>query len=260
MSDWLQQARRAANAPPIAARTAVLIAGRAAGGDRAVGSVEPGLAERLAGAGLPVERTVAGLRITGATDDSLQAIAHWLHAAGVCATWRGERLDVVDAQGKVVGAVERGAARALGITTFAVHLVGWRADGRVWVQQRAFDKATDAGAWDTLVGGLVAAGESIAMTLARESIEEAGLALDVLHDLRGAGRITVHRPVAEGYMVEHIEVFRAVVPEGIEPVNRDGEVERFDCLDRAALVERLRASEFTLEASLILGGEIERGD
>ena len=41
--------------------------------------------------------------------------------------------------------VERGVVRVLGITTYAVHLVGSRRDGAVWVQQRAFDKATDPG-------------------------------------------------------------------------------------------------------------------
>ena len=59
-------------------------------------------------------------------------------------------------------------------------------------------------------------------------------------------------------MVERIDVFRAVVPDGVVPNNRDGEVERFDRLDQAALLERLAAGEFTLEATLILGAELER--
>jgi len=42
------------------------------------------------------------------------------------------------------------------------------------------------------------------------------------------------------------------------PVNRDGEVARFECLGTAALVERLRADAFTLEAALILAGALER--
>ena len=68
--------------------------------------------------------------------------------------------------------------RPLGITTHAVHLVGWTPDGAVWVQQRAHDKATDPGLWDTTMGGLVTAGESIAATLMRETEEEAGLAVE----------------------------------------------------------------------------------
>ena len=59
------------------------------------------------------------------------------------------------------------------------------------------------------MGGQVAAGESIAATLARETMEEAGLALADLRDLERCPPITIRRPVAEGYMVERIEVFRA---------------------------------------------------
>jgi 8-oxo-dGTP pyrophosphatase MutT (NUDIX family) len=170
-------------------------------------------------------------------------------------------LDVVDAAGRTVGVVERAVVRVLGIATQAVHLVGF-AEGEVavWVQQRAFDKSTDPGRWDTLMGGQVTSGESITVTLERETMEEAGLTLAELRRLERSEPITIRRPVAEGYMIERIEVFRAGVPVGVEPVNRDGEVERFECLDEAALVARLRAGEFTLEATLILGAELERRD
>ena len=106
-----------------------------------------------------------------------------------------------------------------------MHLIGQRADGRVWVQQRALDKATDPGLWDTLMGGLVSARESLTTTLERETWEEAGLRIDQLHAVRPFTRISVRRPVTDGYMVEHIEVFEAVVPDTLTPQNQDGEVE-----------------------------------
>jgi 8-oxo-dGTP pyrophosphatase MutT (NUDIX family) len=149
--------------------------------------------------------------------------------------------------------------RALGIPSFAAHLVGSAADGKVWVQQRAFDKATDPGAWDTLVGGLIGAGETTLGALERETMEEAGLVLARLDGLVHAGRVAVRRPVAEGYMVEDIEVFHAVVPSGVAPVNQDGEVERFECLDLDALHARLAGGAFTLEAALVFGLLIEQG-
>ena len=71
-------------------------------------------------------------------------------------------------------------------------------------------------------------------------------------------RITIRRPVSEGYMVEHIDVFEAVLPDGIEPVTQDGEVERFECLPPAALVERLTEGDFTLEAALMLAASLRR--
>jgi 8-oxo-dGTP pyrophosphatase MutT (NUDIX family) len=108
------------------------------------------------------------------------------------------------------------------------------------------------------MGGQVAAGERIGTTLMRETMEEAGIEVAALCDLVHASPITIKRPVREGYMVERIEVFRGVVADGVEPVNRDGEVERFERLDDAGLVERLAAGGFTLEATLILGAELER--
>jgi len=102
------------------------------------------------------------------------------------------------------------------------------------------------------MGGQVSAGESIEETLERETQEEAGLAVADLIDLRHTDRITVRRPVAKGYVIEHVEVFEASVPAALVPINQDGEVERFECLAIADLLERLAAGEFTLEATLIL--------
>jgi 8-oxo-dGTP pyrophosphatase MutT (NUDIX family) len=190
--------------------------------------------------------------LDGEPDAVLAEVAGWLRDQGLAARWRDERLAVTDAQGTVQGAIERAAVRPLGITTHAVHLVGRRADGAVWVQQRALDKATDPGLWDTLVGGLMAFGETVRTTLERETWEEAGLRSAQLRELARSACITVRRPVAEGYMVEHIEVFDALVPDGLAPVNQDGEVARFDCMPPGVLMERLRAGAFTLEAGLIL--------
>ena len=72
-----------------------------------------------------------------------------------------------------------------------------------------------------------------------------------MQDIAPLGRSTVRRPVSDGYMVEHIDIFEARVPDGVTPVNQDGEVERFECLAVPALIERLAADEFTLEATLI---------
>ena len=247
-SDWRAAAHAAADLPPAVPRAPLWLDGHA------VGSIEPALAARLVDAGLPLAASDDGLgwRIAGPADASLATIAHWLHEQGLSARWRDERLAVTSANGSALAAVERAVVRVLGITTRAVHLVGFAPDGRVWVQQRAFDKAVDPGLWDTLMGGQVSAGESIEETLERETQEEAGLAIADLVDVRHTDRITVRRPVARGYVIEHVEVFEATVPAQLVPANQDGEVERFECLTIAALLERLAAGEFSLEATLIL--------
>lgn len=253
---WLKRARAAAWAPPASAR-AELRLGAAA---QLIGSIDPVLAARMAAAGLALRRHDAAWAVAGAADASLAAIAQWLHQERICTRWRDELLAVVDSGGQTLAVVERSVVRVLGLKTFAVHLVGRSIDAGVWVQQRAFDKATDPGRWDTLMGGQVTAGETTEATLERETMEEAGLATVDLQAIERCPDIEVRRPVDDGYMDEHIAVFRAVVTQGRVPENRDGEVERFECLHDPALLERLRAGLFTLEATLILGAELERRD
>ena len=67
------------------------------------------------------------------------------------------------------------------------------------------------------MGGLQSAGESDAQTLECEIWDSAGLRIADLHELRAAGRIAVRRPVADGCMVEHIEVFATTVPDAMPP-------------------------------------------
>lgn len=265
--EWLAELRARADRPALrrreplrfdSAASSTRTATKSPWVDASIGSVEPDLAGRMVAAGLPLRPEHDGWTLEPPADAALHRLAHWLHANGLCSSWRNELLDVDDERGHRVGVVERAAVRPLGIATRAVHLVGRTPAGEVWVQQRARDKAVDPGLWDTTMGGLVAAGEGIAATLARETDEEAGLAIGALQGLAPAGRISIRRPVADGYMVERIEIFEAVVPRTLQPVNRDGEVERFECLAPDALLERLRAGEFTLEAALILAEFLQR--
>jgi len=253
---WLERARRAAEVAPARPRVPLDLEGDAQ--RHRIGSIEPEIAARIAAAGLPLRRAGAAWCVDAPAQPALAAIAAWLHGAAIASHWRDELLAVVDVDGRTLGAIERGVVRVLGLSTEAVHLVGCRAAGGTWVQLRSAGKATDPGLWDTLMGGQVAAGESVDATLERETLEEAGLTLADLRDLERCTPIVMRRPVREGYLVERIEVFRATVDDDVVPTNRDGEVERFECLADATLVERLSAGEFTLEATLILGAELER--
>jgi 8-oxo-dGTP pyrophosphatase MutT (NUDIX family) len=245
---WLQRLRERADIAPARPRDPLWLAAPQA----QIGSVEPALAERLRGAGLPLRAADAGWWIEGEADAALARIAQWLYEQGLASRWRNELLAVDDAQGTPVARIERAAVRPLGITTHAVHLIGRSAEGHHWVQQRALDKSTDPGLWDTLMGGLVSADEHIEQTLERETWEEAGLRLSQLDALRAHGRVTVRRPLREGYMVEHIHIFEATLKPGAVPVNQDGEVAQFECVSPAALRQRLLDDAFTLEAALVL--------
>ncbi len=268
-STWLAQLRERLARPPRQPRVPLAMQAPDAAQGVVIGSVEHAFLQpfadlRAAGGGpLMQARAAGGWVLQGEPTPALAALAQALRAAGQAGAWRDEALAVTDAQGAVRATVERGVARVLGIATHAVHLVGvagWQTPARargVWVQQRSVRKANDPGHWDTLVGGMVAASDDAHSALLRESWEEAGLRPVALEDLCAGGRIDVRRPSADGgagaaYMIERIDWSWATLADGAAPVNQDGEVERFECLQRAELLRRLQADAFTDEAALIL--------
>jgi 8-oxo-dGTP pyrophosphatase MutT (NUDIX family) len=102
---------------------------------------------------------------------------------------------------------------------------------------------------------MVPASDSLEQALARETLEEAGLRMDQLAALEWGGRLTTRRPAdrtSTGYVVEHIDWFRCVLPDGVVPDNQDGEVAEFRLMPAAEVAQRLLAGEFTTEAALIL--------
>lgn len=250
---WLAALRAGADQPPLKPRLPLWA------GEARIGSVEAGFLEQVPlPAGLVGKvRTggETGWRIDGDATAALREIATAMRALGLAHAWRDEQLAVNDEQGRRVGTVERAVVRPLGIPTFAVHLAGYSPGGRHWVQQRSLTKANDPGLWDTLMGGMIPASDSLEQALARETWEEAGLRMNQLEHLRWGGRLATRRPTGDvrgGYVVEHIDWYRCVVPAGLEPVNRDGEVAQFRLMESEEVARRLVANEFTTEAALIL--------
>jgi len=204
----------------------------------------------------------AGWHVQGDLTASLAVIARALHGAGLAQAWRDEQLAVGPVDGAVDGTtaflatVERAAVRPLGIATHAVHLAGGTADGGHWVQRRALTKPNDPGLWDTLMGGMVPAADTLREALARETWEEAGLRLPQLQGLVPGGRVSIRRPTMSGkgwgYVVEHIDWFRCTLPPDVVPANQDGEVDEFRLMRPAEVLQRLQAEQFTLEAALVL--------
>ena len=258
---WLAALQASARQPPRTPRQDLWLNGQR------IGSVEPdglmaimphGLSLRTGAFVLERSAADAGWHITGQGTQALAHIAQALRAANlgcVREQWRDEQLAVFNDARQQVATVERGVARWLGIATRAVHLLGHVGDGRVWVQQRALDKAIDPGLWDTLVGGMVAASDNLTTALQRETWEEAGIDFDRVMQLHAGGRVQVARPNARdggvGYVVEHVDWFVGLIPDAVTPVNQDGEVAQFALLDRAELTSQLQAHAFTLDAALI---------
>ncbi len=205
---------------------------------------------------LPKSGRLLGWRLLGDVTISLNLLARALHGAGLAGEWRNEQLAVHDQFDHLKGTVERAAVRPLGIATAAVHLAGQTPDGRHWVQQRSHKKSNDPGLWDTLMGGMVSSLDTVETALERETWEEAGLKMATLQNVTHGGRVLTRRPSFEGngagYVIEDIDWYRCTVPEGVMPVNQDGEVEQFRLMEVVELVAALQRGEFTTEATLIL--------
>jgi isopentenyldiphosphate isomerase len=139
-------------------------------------------------------------------------------------------------------------------------LVGLRADGRYWLQQRALDKDTDPGLWDTLAGGLVGTEvidglrqrENLILATQREAWEEAGVESSLLHNMRTLATSRINRMVSEGHMVQDNFAFLAELPGDYAPHNHDGEVEKFDHFSKAQVIDMIVQRQLALEPAIIM--------
>lgn len=256
--DWVLRLRAASDQPPDRQRVPF------SWGGIELGSAEPVVLQQIEKAFSYQRMSVlrheaSGWRIDGDLTESLAHIARTMRELNIAHVWRNELLPVIDANEHVLGRIERAAVRPLGLRTRAVHLVGQTSDGQFWVQQRALNKANDPGLWDTLMGGMVTADDTLDSALERETWEEAGLRVDELFSLSYGGVVHIHRPTNDGvggYISERIDWYRAIVSGNHTPVNQDGEVERFAKVPRESLMAGIAAGKFTMEAGLVVAAAL----
>ena len=262
---WLATAQAAMQQPARKPRIPLWVNGQAVGSLVEHFLLETGIAGRLGGDSLLSKEERAGVAVwllESPTQDVtrlMNRLADALRDAGRSGPWRNEQLAVQAVDGRRIGTVERGAVRVLGIATQAVHLVGVSPDGRLWVQQRAADKASYPLHWDTLMGGMVSAQDTLEQALERETWEEAGLRTAELADMRWGGVLHFRQPAMDGgddisYMHEDIHWYTATVPQGMAPQNQDGEVAQFAPWSADEVQQQLAQGQFTPEASLVWAG------
>lgn len=161
---------------------------------------------------------------------------------------RGERLDIVTPTGCPTGfTLERNAFRFFGFVTRCVAAVAVTPEGHVWLGHRSPTKRINPGLWDTLARGLVAAHETPAEALRRETQEEAGLTEP---DIRFSTTPAVHfteRAVPEGILREITYTYRAQTAPGVTPRNQDGEVTSFRAVSREVLQQLAFEKQLTLD-------------
>lgn len=228
--------------------------------DQAVGWVSPKVAEALlALAPAQIQRTYVDQSLSIGTDgdylrrsQTMQSLAIMLREQKLLLNWRDEAMQF-ELDGEPFMQLERAAFRTFGLCAPAVHLNGWviTAEGAaLWVAQRSPHKFVDPGKLDNLVGGGLAAGESIAFGLAREAWEEAGL-----HFRRmpcPSSTLYIHRRIPEGVQEERIAVHDIWLSAHFQAMNQDGEVAGARLLPIAEVMPLLLAGHFTWDAGLVV--------
>ena len=180
-----------------------------------------------------------------------------LREAGLIVAWRDETYPVLaEGDGRLLATFERAASRFWGTLTFGAHCNGYVADrdGRpthLWIARRAYDKATDPGMLDNLVGGGVPHGQTPAETVQREGWEEAGLRLAQMSGIEPGRVLLLARDIPEGFQNEAISVYDLALPPDLQPRNQDGEVASLALMLLAEAFERAAAGEMTVDAALV---------
>ena len=141
--------------------------------------------------------------------------------------WRGEAFDVrADADsvtGPVLATLDRGALPTFGVVSRGVHLNGLvrKPEGmHVWVATRAADRAMDPNKLDHVVAGGIAAGDTVAGTLAKEAAEEANMPAYLSAAATPAGRIAYAMERPEGLRRDELHCFDLELSDHFTPTAR----------------------------------------
>lgn len=191
---------------------------------------------------------------------ALEAVSRALSDAGQLSRWRDERYAVCSRfGGPPLFLLERAAARYFGIATYAAHINGLtRHVGAtaMWLARRSPGKSIDPGLLDNLVGGGIAAGATVADTVAKEAFEEAGIPPDLARRSIPAGRLAVCRAQPDGLQRETIFVHDLLLPADFRPCNQDGEVVEHRLVSPVAaarlVANRDGTDVVTADASLVI--------
>ena len=191
----------------------------------------------------------------GRQDLVLAEVNDSLRRSGAIRAWRDEPFGLFGPGGEVLAVIERASARFWGTLTLGTHCNGHvlGPDGRpshLWVARRSWDKPTDPGRLDNLIGGGVPLGQTPRQALLREAREEAGLRPPELAGLQTGSVLELACDVPEGRQHEWLHVHDLALPVGRVPVNQDGEVAEHRLMTIDEALAHAAAGEMTTDAAL----------
>jgi 8-oxo-dGTP pyrophosphatase MutT (NUDIX family) len=179
-----------------------------------------------------------------------------LRAQGLIRAWRDEPYPLLAAgSGELLAVIERAASRFWGALTFGAHCNGYvaDADGRpvqLWIARRAWNKPTDPGRLDNLIGGGVPHGQTPREALLREAWEEAGLQPAQMAGLHAGSVLELFSDIPEGLQHEWLYVHDLALPAGLVPQNQDGEVAEHRLMPVAQALAEAASGAMTVDAAL----------
>jgi 8-oxo-dGTP pyrophosphatase MutT (NUDIX family) len=226
----------------------------------AIGWVGAESADFLEARGL-AKRTEDGVGIAGGgfigVSAHLAEITAALDEARLMAPRRGEMTPVLRKWGAGACAeIDRAGLPGLGLPAFGIHVNGFvRTDMglHLWVGHRAKDRQVAPGKLDHLVAGGIAMGYGAAETVIKEAEEEAGLTAEIASLARPVSQVTYRLSLPEGMRNDTLFIYDLELPQGVVPVGNDGEVERFELMPIARVIEILRETDdFKFNVNLVL--------
>ncbi|MGI4860231.1 MAG: DUF4743 domain-containing protein [Janthinobacterium lividum] len=161
--------------------------------------------------------------------------------------------------------IERAASRFFGTTTYAVHVNGLQAgasdDGKggdkdddgsamLWIARRSLDKAVDPGMLDTLVGGGIGWGSSVAGALEKECWEESGIVPELARTARPGRVLYILSEIPQGTQAEQLFTFDLRLPADFAPHAEDGEVAEHLCVRGEEALQAIATGRMTVDASI----------
>lgn len=205
------------------------------------------------------------LNTRAAREAAFEVFLGWLTDRGWLAREhvRGELFPAVQRFGdEPLFCAERALFTFLGLRSFGVHVNGWtvkNGERHLWVAKRAASKNVAPGKLDQIVGGGQPADMSLQENLIKECAEEAGIPEALARAAVPASVVPVSYVSALGYSELHLHMYDLELPPDFTPVNRDGEVERFELWPVDQVIEHLEnTTDFTVDVALCIIDWLQR--
>lgn len=175
-----------------------------------------------------------------------QVIAETVQALiedGVVAYVLDEPYPVKGHNNEVFFVMDRALVPFMGFRSYGQHLNGFvrKADDlHLWIGTRARDRRIFPGLLDNMVAGGLPHGLSLQENLVKECHEEAGMPENLALQAKAVSAITYNAISEKGYKPDTLYCYDIELSEEFTPVNTDGEVEKFELLPVAEVINKVR--------------------